>query len=78
MPADSKTIKKLIKLMQKEGVLKLKTQEIELELSPKAATPVLKTKLEVESPEPKSQQYSEEQILMWSAPGFDSIPNAEN
>lgn len=55
--------------MQKSGVLSLKMPDIEIELSPQSLFPETKiiypeTKIEEDKPE-----YSDEDLLLWSAPG---------
>lgn len=62
-------VKKLIKLMKKEGILSLKQGDIELSLHPSA--------LDQQGPdlsdaptEAEPTQYTEDQILNWSSPGY--------
>lgn len=74
MSLDLKSIKKLIKLMRSEGVLNLKTSEIELSLSQDhleqapSGVPILELDT---ATAPQSPTFTEEQILMWSAPGLE-------
>ncbi len=73
MDADLKKLKKIVKFMQKEGVLEYKTSDIALSLSPLALFKEEKSldshKEEAETLKP-THQYTDEEILMWSAQGF--------
>jgi hypothetical protein len=73
MDADIKKLKKLVKFMQKEGVLTFKTQEIELSLHHTALFPKENQRdtNSTESIEKEKSQFTDEEILLWSAPGFD-------
>lgn len=77
MAVDPKNIKKLIRAMRQEGVLRLKTPEIELELAPEAIQPKhVAQALETQetNAEPK---YTEEDVLLWSSPGYvPGLPGA--
>lgn len=62
-----KKAKKLARFMREQGILSLKTQEIEMALSPQAIfpkTPDTSKDQELESPDPMD-------TLLWSAPGLD-------
>lgn len=60
--------------MQKEGVLHLKTQEIELEISQAAIFKDEPTQPTESEPEPNQPKLSEMDIALWSAPGFNPEP----
>ncbi len=63
-----KKIKKLTKFMRENGVITLKSAEIELSLAPQALQ--LKTKPDPTSAEdPKTDAPSMEEVLFWSSPG---------
>lgn len=73
MDADIKKLKKLTKFMQKEGLLSLKLPNIELHLSPTAVFHVEQSPQAPNSPsedKPEPPQYTEEDALFWSSPGF--------
>ncbi|MBK8455601.1 MAG: hypothetical protein IPL34_20185 [Thiofilum sp.] len=73
MDTDLKKLRKLVKFMQKEGVLVLKVREIEIQLSKSALFHVEHTKEPVETTAtdlPDENQYTEEELLFWSAPGI--------
>jgi len=59
------------------GLLKLKTGDFELELHPQALNMRPKRTGEPESEQPTKPQYSDMDILMWSAPGME-FPEDEN
>ena len=72
-----KEIKSFIKLMQKEGVVKLRLPELELELAPHAfidssisEAPLVEEKIETEN------TYTDEEILFWSSPGGIELEKA--
>lgn len=74
MDESVKKIKKLALLMKKEGILLLKTPEIELQLAPSALidqTPEHQSDSLPREQPPIPDAYSAEQILMWSAPGLE-------
>jgi hypothetical protein len=76
MDQDLKKLRKLVKFMQKEGVLTLKMSEIELQLSQAAILP-LETAPDAPSPSadaPQDPEYTEEELLFWSSPG---LPESE-
>lgn len=61
-------LKKLIKTMRENGVLKLKTEGIELELAPESLFPNKRVPDTMPLSSIKTQkQYTDEQILMWSS-----------
>jgi hypothetical protein len=68
MDADLKKIRKLAHLMQKEGILSVKSPDLEIQLSPVAMfyEPASKQELPGESKENLAPDYTEDQILMWS------------
>jgi hypothetical protein len=74
MDLDLKKLRKITLFMKKEGVLSLKTQNIEISLSqsslsfPKENSK--KKKFTDEKLEEEEKNYTDEQILMWSSPGF--------
>lgn len=75
---DLKEIKAIIKLMHKEGVVSFKTPELELLINPNQ--PKRKRRLSshpLAEPELVNdfKGYTDEEILMWSAPNAES--NAE-
>lgn len=73
MDTDLKKIKKTAALMKKMGILVMKTPEIELHLSPAAVFHEEKESLpEEKGSTPEDSQYSEEDVLLWSAPGLMS------
>lgn len=76
MDADLRKIKRYTKMMKKEGVLVIKTPELEIQLSPLAVFhEELKITDEVTqtSKEPPTP-FTEQDILFWSTPGH--IPEA--
>lgn len=70
---DTKELTKLLKIMQNNGVIKYKTQEIEIELHPGALFPVEQKKAELSKEEETKQPFTEEEMLMWSAPGSRAV-----
>lgn len=77
MDQDLKKIKKLTAFMKKEGLISLKSGDIELELSVATAFHVEQADLPPESPAtPEKPQYTDEELLMWSAPGY--VPGEVN
>jgi len=82
MDADFKKIKKLVRLMQKEGVLNLKIPNLELSLSQDAVLRFEPTEKKAHSRDEAPQEnkaepeYTPEDILLWSSQGFmESEPN---
>ena len=74
MSEELKQIRKLIKMMKKEGVLCLKHKETQISLSPQSLFKSEEEKTPEEKPSAEQaevRQYTEEDILFWSAPGFD-------
>lgn len=71
MDTEIKKWKKITRFMQKQGILCLKTPEIEIQLAPRAllheTIEVLPEEKEI-SKEPESQ-YTENDQLFWSSPG---------
>lgn len=70
MDTDLKKIKKITHLMRKEGVLSLKTADIEISLSPHAIQLEEKPIPEEVAATPDKPQYSEDDALFWSSPGY--------
>ena len=73
MPIDLKTLNKLAKFARKNGVTKLKLDGYELEFSPMALMHDKADGLDSSddvSPTPKPL-YTDEQILLWSAGGYE-------
>lgn len=64
-----KYLKKLIKLMKSEGVLSLKQQDLDIQLTPSALTSVEPTS-EGHEPTPAQSTYTEEDALFWSSTGI--------
>lgn len=76
MDADIKKLKKLVKFMQKEGVLNLKIPEIELQLAASAIQhPDTDVPDTATTEQPIQDQYDPEEVLFWSAPGIS--PNTD-
>lgn len=69
MDADLKKIKKLTLLMKKEGLLVLKTPEIELHLALSALNLDQDTKYKGEAKDMEAKEFDSESALYWSAPG---------
>lgn len=68
-----KEIQALIKFVKKQGILKFKSGDLEIELSPDSIIRK-RTKRELkEKPSELKPQYSEDQILMWSVPDLDPL-----
>lgn len=70
---DLKAIKELVRLMRREGIVSIKTSEIELLVQPQA-TKTRKRRSKTEGPDALFSDktfkgYTEEQILGWSATG---------
>jgi hypothetical protein len=73
-------LRKITKFARSQGILRLKTQDIEIEFSPDAIFPskrrptrlsqMLQTRPEggIELPNPP---YTDEEILLWSSPALD-------
>lgn len=74
MDKDIKKMKKMVDFMRKQGVLTLKTPEMELRLSSAAIFPENKL---IPEPETKTseREFTEEEILLWSSPGH--IPDEQ-
>jgi len=70
MDKDIKKMRKLVDFMRKQGVLTLKTQEMELSLSPLAVFPVEHLEGEPVTKEPSPiPEMSDLEIALWSSPG---------
>jgi hypothetical protein len=71
MDADIKKLKKLTAFMRKNGLLSLKTGDIELSLSPLAIDMGSERgALEEQPPNPPNQEpLTDMDVLLWSAPG---------
>jgi hypothetical protein len=80
MAIDIKNLKKVIKLMRKEGVLELKTPEIEMKLTPDAIEPLARetpiSQTTDSSNENEIPAYSDLDTLFWSSPGY--VPEDSN
>lgn len=73
MDEDFKKIKKIVSFMKKEGVLSLKLKDFDLSVSPSFLNHHQNKKSKKESLNEKieeEKQYSDEEILMWSSPGY--------
>lgn len=71
MDTEIKKIKKYTKFMQKAGVLSLKAAEIEIHLSPHMVSSAL-SQVKDYGPELKEEEkteFTDEDLLLWSAPG---------
>lgn len=74
MDKDLRKMKKMVDFMRKQGVLTLKTPEMELRISSAAIFP--ENKLIPEEEKTNSEhQFTEEEIILWSSPG--SIPEGQ-
>lgn len=73
MDAEIRKLKKLTKFMKKEGITSLKTADIELSIDPKFMFPVEQSTSQPTTDEIKEEPtYTDEEILMWSAPGLSN------
>ena len=74
MNENIKNLKKTVSFMKKEGILVLKTKDCEIELTREALLDSRhKKNLEPSSEKPdkiESPEYSEQDVLFWSSPGF--------
>jgi hypothetical protein len=69
---DIKKMKKLVDFMRKQGVLCMKLDDLEIELSPSALFPEEKLQAEPEQSDPNiptAHELTLEEIALWSAPG---------
>ncbi len=64
-------LKKLVKLMHKEGIVSYKTPELELLVQPKAPTIRKRRKVEEDTLSNDFKGYTDDEILMWSAPNTE-------
>lgn len=70
MDAQLKKLKKLTKFMQSNGVLVMRTPEMELELHPSALFRDEKRPIEAtQASEDLRPEFAPEDLLLWSAPG---------
>ena len=70
MDKDIKKMKKMVDFMRKQGVLTLKTQEMELQLSPLAVFPDEHKKDQIEeAQQTQIPKLSDLDIALWSSPG---------
>lgn len=74
---DAGEIKKLVKMMRENGVLKFKTADVELELSPMSLFPTKDKKEELAQGPVKTPQQSAIESLGWSAPGAEPFTEEE-
>lgn len=68
MEIDIRKIKKLVRFMKKEGVLSMKVGGIEMSISPSTIQRMKSHSSESDSIE-TLDAYTEDQVLLWSAPG---------
>jgi hypothetical protein len=72
---DIKELKKLTSYCRKQGILTLKTPEIEITLSPQALFPT--TKPNEDHSDPISEgQLSDEDMLFWSSAGIPDVKDS--
>lgn len=71
MDTDLKKMKKITKFMQKEGILFLKTAELELHLTPAALLQDKPMDMPDQKAEVPESVFSEEDALFWSSPGLE-------
>ena len=74
MDADLKKLKKLTKFMRDNGVLSVKTAEIEMSLAPQALFPVeqaQQVEADTSSDIISKPLYTDQEILLWSSPGHN-------
>lgn len=73
MDTELKKIKKLVLLMKREGILVIKSKEIEIQLSPVAfdLTPAKQT--EDSTKEITNTEQDRDSLLFWSAPGNEGV-----
>lgn len=74
MDAQIKKLRKLVKFCREQGVLSVKTSEIELSLAPAALFPKVDNVPHGTSETIETDEMAPEDILLWSAPGVE--PNA--
>lgn len=74
---DAGEIKKLVKMMRENGVLKCKTAEVELELAPMSLFPTKEKKEEIAQGKVQTPQESAIQAAAWSAPGGEPFTEEE-
>lgn len=66
----TKDLKDFIKVMRKQGVLRLKSGDLEIELSEEAVRlPQKRMKPSSQSQNKINRDYTDEEILLWSASG---------
>lgn len=66
-----KNLRKLVKFCREQGVLSVKTAEIELTLAPAALFPQVKNVPRETSDAIETDEMSPEDVLLWSAPGVE-------
>lgn len=75
---DIKELRKLVKFARKQGILKLKMNGLEVELSQNAISPTNITRSpKLEQTEPPQKQYTENDVLFWSTQNLDPIGEAQ-
>lgn len=82
MDSDLKKLRKTVRFMREHGLLKVKTPEMELELSPSAIFPESGKKPQADNApsEVETQdEFSEEDKLFWSSPAsYPLAPSEEH
>lgn len=64
-------LRQTVKFMRQNGLLKLKTADFDIELHPAAiAMPAKRTKQNATADEKTIPEYSDMDVLLWSAPGL--------
>ncbi len=70
-------LRQTVKFMRSNGILKLRNGDLELELSPQAIAMRPKRSGEPETEAPPKPEYTDMDILLWSAPGL-MLPEDED